>query len=1135
MKRVSEMTAMQHIVRIGLIAALLSGAAMPSTVLAETPAVKALLDQAAFWRAKGRDDLAEQALRRARKLDPKATVAMPAQPTTASAPRAPAAEPVTQRTAPAPRNTASAPIRNGANTAGSARVAGFSALESGDLVTAANRFERALAINRNDGDSLGGLGVVRLRQSRFADARDLLERASRLPGAARWSDALVSARFFAGIEDAREALDRGLLDKAQAIAEDTVRLGFSQPQPAMELLAQIYEKQGRFADSADMYRQASAGGGANEARLASRAARVRALGAIANGDDYGAEQEFLSGLLIDRNDPWIRYEFARFMIGRGRLAEAESLVASLSQSVDPDALFAAALINKDLGNLLVASMLVERVPESRRSPAMRNFAVSIKIDAAIARAKALAETGQQSVAISTLRQVASVPSLPAGRRAEIAAALLELGDSASASSLASSALDGEITDLGGYDALIRVFASTGRDDLAFAALQKASMLGGPSPDAQQAVARMSAGLAISQADRMRLAGQFATAFDLLQGAWNSAPDNPEILAALARLYQSGGLPARAAQSYQLVLLRDKRNREALLGLAQTAQEAGDRDLSKDAADRALAAFPTDYEAHLTLARVAQDRGDRGTAVRLLKRARELYERQNGNTTYIAPGTNPFTAPSGAGDVNPFRTQGFAVSTPAAVNPFSLSNSTRLPAQSAGNAISAAPDFAQQRFASGPTARTIPQATQYASSGWGGATSGSSRLPDATMSSGNTSFGMVYPAGPVDPVLAAIASDIETLSEETRPRADLQTGYRSRKGEEGLSALDEIRGAVELSTGLQGGRVRARAEAVVIDAGRPTGSGLARFGQNGTIEAQAIVDEERAALVQAPTQQASGVALTLGYADRTIQVEGGTTPIGMGETKATFRAAITPELSPGVQAKAWVERKPVTDSVVSYAGTRDPVTGQRWGQVMRIGGGAGFSYDRNGSGVYGEAAYNRFNGINVLENTAVEANVGGYIRLSKGARSQLTGGINTNYQTFDNNQNHFTFGHGGYFSPQSFLSIGFPINYTFETDRLNTKINLTPGFQSFREDETALYPTDPALQADLDALKALNSDVRARYDSLSRTGIALSVGGELYYKVSPSTQVGGNVSFTSFGLYEELRSLIGIRQTIGDNR
>lgn len=1144
----------QRTVRFGLLAALLAGAALPSAALAQAPAVKALLDQAAYWRAKGRNDLADQALRRARAIDPAAVAAAAQKPAPSPAP-APVAKPAPPAAKPAPatRTVREAPARPASSakpasaspkaSAGTARVAGFSALDAGDLGTAASRFERAIAANRNDGDALGGLGIVRLRQNRFAEARDLLERASRLPGAGRWAQALESARFFGGIEDARDALGKGYVDKAQAIAEDTVRLGYAEPQPALELLAEIYEKQGRFADSADLYRQASAGGGADEQRLASRAARGRALAAMARGDDYAAEQEFQGGLLTDRNDPWIRYEFARFMIGKGRRAEAESLVASLAQSTDPDALYAAALINKDLGNLLAASALVERVPESRRTPAMRNFAISIRIEAAIARAKALAETGQQAGAIAALRQIASVPSLPAARRAEVAGALYDLGDEATAASLAQSALGGEITDLGGYDALVRVLASTGRDDLARAALQKASALGGSSPDAQRTVARMGAGLAISQADRMRLAGQLAPAFDLLQGAWNSAPDNPEILAALARLYQSGGMAARAAQSWQLVLVRDARNRDALLGLAQTAQAAGDRDLSRQAAERALATYPEDYQVHLTLARVAQERGDKGAAVRLLKDARDLYARQNGGTTAIAPGANPFAAMQGAADGNPFRAQAFAAPAPVAVNPFALGNGTRLPAAGApgGNAalpVTTSPyaqqGYAPQAYATAAPSSALPPVVAAAPSGWGAPT-GSFGMPVPSTGQTGGGFGAAMPAGPVDPVLAAIASDIATLSEDARPRADLQTGYRSRKGETGLSALSEIKGTAEFSTGLAGGRVRARADAVVIDSGRPTGSGLARFGRNASIEAQAIVDEERASLAQAQTQQASGVAFTVGYSDRTVQVEGGTTPLGMGETQATFRASITPELSPGVQAKAWVERKPVTDSVVSYAGTRDPVSGERWGQVMRTGGGAGFSYDRNGNGVYGEVAYNRFAGTNVRKNHGIEANVGGYLRLISGARSQLTGGINANYQTYDNNQNFFTYGHGGYFSPQSFLSIGFPINYTLESETLDIKANLTPGFQSFSQDETALYPTDPALQADLDALKALNPDVRARYDSLSRTGFAISAGGEVYYKVSPNTQVGGNLSFTSFGQYEEFRSLIGIRQAIGGTR
>jgi hypothetical protein len=145
----------------------------------------------------------------------------------------------------------------------------------------------------------------------------------------------------------------------------------------------------------------------------------------------------------------------------------------------------------------------------------------------------------------------------------------------------------------------------------------------------------------------------------------------------------------------------------------------------------------------------------------------------------------------------------------------------------------------------------------------------------------------------------------------------------------------------VSTGLAGGRVRARAEAVVIDSGRPTGSGLARFGTNATIEAQAIVAQKASALVQADTQHRSGVALSVGYDSKLVQADVGTTPVGMGQTQVQFHAGVTPGLGNGVQAQAWVERRPVTDSVISYSGTRDPVTGQTWGQVMRLGAGGAF--------------------------------------------------------------------------------------------------------------------------------------------------------------------------------------------------
>jgi cellulose synthase operon protein C len=678
------------------LATLLVSTACVGVAQAASPAVDALVKQAQYWRSKGREDLAEQALRRARALDPSVktpapapapkaqaqrTIAAPAA-RTAKAP-APAPKPGPARAQPAPapaRQAQAAPVRSPAPApasvrAGQARVAGYEALNGGSLDQAASQFQRALAANRRDPEALGGLGLVRLRQERFAEATDLLQQASQLGRADQWAKGLAAAQFFAGIANARQALAQGRIDQAQAEAEHLVRLGYPEPAPAYELLGDIYDKQGRYADSAEFYRQALQGGAQDDARLQSRAARGRALAAAERGDSFNAEREFQNGLLLDPRDPWIRYEFARYQIGRGRMSDAEGLLRSLSGLSNADATYAAALLNNDLGRTAEADRLMGTIPEAQRTAPMRNFAIGVKVDAAIARTKALAAGGQQAQAVQVLRQVGQMQAVPTGKLGAIADALVDLGDQQGAVSMAQNALDSGRLDVDGYAAVIGVFTRTGREDLAQMALQRAAQVAGSGPEGQRTYARMAATLSVAQADRARQAGQFATAFDMLQSAYNAAPDNTEVLAALGRLYQAGNMPARAAQTYQLVLSRKPGDKDALLGLAASAQAAGDNGLSEKAQDQVLRAFPQDYQVRLSLAQVERARGDERSAVKLLKDARSLYT----GGGLAAAGGNPFAVMGAGGQAaNPFRNQAPTAMAPAPVNPFALGGGTRLP-------------------------------------------------------------------------------------------------------------------------------------------------------------------------------------------------------------------------------------------------------------------------------------------------------------------------------------------------------------------------------------------------------------------------------------------------------------------------
>jgi Tfp pilus assembly protein PilF len=1111
---------------------LLAVAMAPIAVRAEVAGVVPLLKQARYWQSKGRGDLARQAYNRVLAIDPsnaeakraltgsapKAPVQPQPQPQPQPAAKAQAARPA----APEPKAVPARPTR--ADRGGDARAAGFRALEAGQLDTAAARFRTALSVNANDGDALGGMGIVRLRQSQFAQARDLLSRASRSGGAGKWAEALASARFYADLDAARTALGKGDLAQAERLASALTQSGFRDKGPAVSVLASVYERQGRYGEAAELYRQLGKDGDSAVAAQAN-ATRNEARAALDAGDTARAEQLLRAAMGGSPNDPWVAYDLAGLLQQQGRVAEQDALVRQLAYSDKAEPLYAAALILDRAGRTGDAQAVAARIPEGQRTAEMRNFITGLGVAATVAQAKAAASRGAQGQGLAMLRQASEVRGLPADRMGALAQAMLDLGDARGASQLAMQALDAPATEPGAYDAVVRVLAQTGQDGMAMSAVQKALALAGPSVQGQRDLGNLRAALAASQADRMRQAGQFAPAFDMLQAAWNDAPGNAEILSALARLYQSGGLNAQAAQTFRMLLAQKPGDRDAMVGLIDTAAAAGDHDMARSVTQQAIQAYPDDYRVYMAAARMARSKGNDSEASRYLKTAKTLYMRESGMTPgSVMPNGNPFAAaPQSA---NPFR----AMAAPQPANPFALS----------GNAAAiSAPYAPTMSFAS----QQPVQATGYAMPGTAAAPvyqSGSGYAKASAMPGTPDAMPMQpygYPAGsaagvPADPVLAQIDQQLQDAANESGPRVDVDTGYRSRSGETGLSKLREMTGGAQLSTNVAGGRVGVKASAVVLDSGRPTGSGLARFGTNATPEAQGIVDEQPSQLTSAETQHESGVAITASYVSNLLKLEAGTTPLGFPKERVTGKIELTPRLSTNASARIWADRKPVTDSIISYAGTDDPRTGAFWGAVMKSGGGLSLSYDRNGNGVYADASYYHYDGTAVRDNESIEINAGGYLRAWQDAHSNLSVGFNVNYQNYDNNQNYFTYGHGGYFSPQSFLSVNFPIRYWTSNGPMSVQASVAPGYQSYDQQGEAVYPTEAGAQAVLDYLKSQNSDVRSRYDSISKTGFGLSAAGSISYQVSPNTRLGGELNINTFGEYKEFKTLIGLKQSIG---
>lgn len=161
----------------------------------------------------------------------------------------------------------------------------------------------------------------------------------------------------------------------------------------------------------------------------------------------------------------------------------------------------------------------------------------------------------------------------------------------------------------------------------------------------------------------------------------------------------------------------------------------------------------------------------------------------------------------------------------------------------------------------------------------------------------------------------------------------------------------------------------------------------------------------------------------------------------------------------------VARRMVTGSVLSTTGAIDPLTGERWGGARRNGVSAvyyqAFSPTLDFVGI---ARANRITGKNIPDNR--EFNLQGIVGKTVFQRpgQEVEVGASLFLWSFDRNLRFYTFGQGGYYSPQAFGSLTFPITWTGQKQGWSWQVQARIGASESREDSTALYPRNPELAA-----------------------------------------------------------------------
>ena len=183
----------------------------------------------------------------------------------------------------------------------------------------------------------------------------------------------------------------------------------------------------------------------------------------------------------------------------------------------------------------------------------------------------------------------------------------------------------------------------------------------------------------------------------------------------------------------------------------------------------------------------------------------------------------------------------------------------------------------------------------------------------------------------------------------------------------------------------------------------------------------------------------------------------------GPVNAQPVGSLEVSLSPSwgqVDTKAYAE--PVRESILSWAGMVDPHSGSTWGGVRRQGAEARVLY--LGSAPYSVGFHMRLEsivGTQVANNRrqALDASIGRDLGLMGFAYTSLS--LAASVDSYNRNLSHFTIGHGGYFSPQSYGKAGLAFDFMTSEGKLWLLRGRADAARTWKRENTApLFPLGP---------------------------------------------------------------------------
>lgn len=949
------------------------------------------------------------------------------------------------------------------------RTQGYQALANDGIVDADSFFSKAVAERPSDADALGGLGLVRMRQGRMKEAADLMERATQADpqNAAKWASALAAAQVSGAYGRVRSLIQNGDYRGAKAVIQKAIQLDPHQA-GLFSLSGDVARKEGNSREAEASYRQALA----------------------IESNNIGA----LQGL----------YSLLRTSGRSEELAEVERRLARLSPN------FAKQIENADLLRKAAATdsldgkidLLRQAVAETPRDP-WTNLHL----------AQALVVAGNQAEADQIME-----PIMSAGRGASLAT--LQAGIY----------FANEIHNSGTVERLLQILPRQGMtaDIRQISERIKFQKMVDGSPDDPQEARLYFARLARqNDADASGVRGELMARALLKRGDASGAAgllrdmlNHATAPTALQRITYAGVMiqAQEPAVARRLIAGLDElsltpEERKSLQGLQSgLAIQASDQLNQKG--ERA--------EAYDVLAPALKD--DNAPAQLALSR---LYQSDHKaekalSVTRAVLSQNP--------DDLDARLQ--AVRLCVELNNIGQAREDL--------------DAMRERAPSDPRTWVASSVIAKATGNWSEALNALAQARTLRLESVGTSGEIEEGANPfragvsqaratvtTDPMLASIDQEIETTGKAYAPYLNVGPLFNTRSGT-GYSKLTDVEIPISGSLQVGPGRFNGSISPVSLTGGKVPSTYSTQYAGNTT----------------------AGVALNAGYAWNWLQADVGTTPLGFATSNIVGGIQFYPQLTDNLNLNIVLERRAMTDSVVSYSGLKNRETGQTWGGVMKNHAHAQLAFGGDGFNLYAGIGYAYLDGKNTRTNEQYEASAGGSATVYKDNVHEVRIGSDLTWFRFDNNQYFFSdtayngihylvnqnneygnmsngdsYGYGGYFSPQSFLAITFPVTYKGQLGKWIWDVGGQLGYQSYHANAVAGLGTLSNLrrlsgltQNNINAIQKNGTwgSVKSGsgLDETSSSGLIGGAHAHFFYQVAPSLRLGGSFDFQKAGPWNQ---------------